>query len=84
MACKKRYVVEPRKPCAFLIGVDEMRLTELGHVKDKDPGHKCGLGCHSSTTEKSGGVVKTIHRQTRCLIKHSTQGWGEPTTRERT
>ena len=84
MACKKRYVVEPRKPCAFLIGVDEMRMTELGHVKDKDPGHKCGLGCHSSTAERSGGVVKAIYKQTRCLIKHSTQGWGELTTWGRT
>ena len=61
-----------------------MRLTELGHVKDKDPGHKCGLGCHSSTAERSGGVVKAIYKQTRRLIKHSTQGWGELTTWGRT
>ena len=80
----KRYVVEPRKPCAFLIGVDEMRLAELGHVKDKDPGHKCGLGRGSSNKERSGGVSKGTYKQVRCLIKHSTQGCGELTTRGRT
>jgi len=84
VACMKRYVVEPRKPRAFLIGVDEMKLTELGHVKDKDPGHECGLGCHSSTMERSGGVAVAIYKQARCLIKHTTQGLGEPATWGRT
>ena len=61
-----------------------MTLSELGHVKDKDPGHECELGCHLLTTERSGGVAKATYKQSRCLIKHSTQRLGEPTTRERT
>jgi len=59
-------------------------LTELGHEKGKDPGHKCGLGCCSSNRERSGGMAKAIYKQVRCLIKRSTQRLGEPTTRERT
>ena len=61
-----------------------MRLTELGHVKDKDPGNKCGLGYCSSNKERSGRMAKAIYKQSRCLIKHSTQGLGEPATWGRT
>ena len=84
MACKKRYVVEPRKPRAFLIGVKRMTMTELGHAKDNVPGDGVGSVGVRLTGRRSGRAESSVHKQTGCLIRHSTQGWGKPTTRERT
>ena len=37
MACRKRYVEEPRKPQRLLRGSDERKPTEMGHVRVKNP-----------------------------------------------
>jgi hypothetical protein len=60
-----------------------MTATELGHVKDMDPGYGVGsVVLYSSGRDQVGWFA--IYTQTGCLIRHSTQRWGKPTTRGRT
>jgi hypothetical protein len=37
VACRKRYVEEPRKPRRLLIRSDERKLPELGHGRGDEP-----------------------------------------------
>ena len=61
-----------------------MAVTELGHEKDKDPGHGVGSIVVSSAWRESGRAEPSVYMQSGCLIRHSTQGWGKPTTGGRT
>ena len=61
-----------------------MTSSELGHVKDRILDTSVGSVVVHQTGSRSGRVVKAIYMQTGCLIKHSTQGWGELTTWGRT
>ena len=61
-----------------------MTATELGHVKDKDPGDGVGSVVVYSARRGSGGAESSVYKQSGCLIRRSTQGWGKLTTRGRT
>ena len=63
---------------------EEMTLSELGHVRDRFPETSVGSGVVFSTRGRSGGVERSAYMQSGCLIRHSTQGLGEPATRGRT
>ena len=61
-----------------------MKLTELGHIRDRIPDTSVGSGVMSSTGSRSGRAEQSVYKQSGCLIRHSTQGLGKPATRGRT
>ena len=61
MACRKRYVEEPRKPQRLLIRGEVMKLTELGHERAKNP-DTAWARMDSWSKERSGRLARATCR----------------------
>ncbi len=61
MACRKRYVEEPRKSQRLLIRGEVMKLSELGHERVKSP-ETAWARMELWNIERSGRLAKAICR----------------------
>jgi len=60
------------------------KAVRVGETKGIDSRTHSGLECGDQTEFHAGGLSQDSYMQMGCLIKHSTQGWGELTTWGRT
>jgi len=60
------------------------KAVRVRETKGIDSQTHSGLECSDQTELHAGGLSQDSFMQMGCLIKHSTQGWGKPTTRGRT